>query len=92
MALHSRLSGFEYGEQVTALVRARLIHGVHIPIAGVGYAGRQLGRALGNGPLLKFRIAQGNGHAFVGGWTGRTGQRREIRKPGAVSNKDSACK
>ena len=34
--------------------------GDHVPAAGVGHAGRQLGRAVGDGLLLKVRIAEGD--------------------------------
>ena len=85
MALHARLTRFEHSEQVTALVRPVSLTVFMSQLPELGMPAASWVSAVGNGPLPKVRIAEGDRRGFVGGRAGRAGQRREIRKAGAVA-------
>ena len=95
MTLHASLTGFIHGEQEAAFAAGlfavrRLVHGDHVPVAGIGLAGIELGQTVGDRALLKERIAEGDGSRLVGRRPGRTGQRPEVGEPGAVCHRGGA--
>ena len=77
---HAALTGLEHGEQELALVRARLVDGVHVPVPAVGATRGELRGAIGHGLLLEGGVAEGDGRRFVGRGTSGRGERREVRE------------